>query len=128
LGAYDDTLPGHAGYTPASFEEALHFVIEEAFEVMIHKRRLRGTTNIEEQGLRGVVERIRADKLSRIARTVDDLDLVARLKARGIDPASVGVHEPTLDASFEDDLIDVANYAIICVLLRRGWWSLPDRT
>jgi len=36
-----------------------------------------------------------------------------------------GKGETATDESVEDTLIDAANYAVIGLMLGRGWWGLP---
>jgi len=48
-------------------------------------------------------------------------DKAARLRYAWLDGKGTGA----TDESVEDTLIDAANYAVIGLLLGRGWWGLP---
>ena len=117
---------------PKTFAEARNVILMEATSIMDKKRALRGTDNIERQGLSGVITRIAEDKMSRIQRECEDMlfwkmvgdrpHIKKTLSAAGWTPTDA---DNANGDSFEDDLLDVLNYAIIAVALHRGWWSLP---
>jgi len=106
-----------------------------ANEIMDKKRAMRGTENIERQGLSGVITRIAEDKLSRIQRHVQDQlfwQLVEQrpwakttLYSAGWTPQTDKPQDDDGD-TFEDDLLDVLNYTVIAIALHHGWWSLDD--
>ena len=106
----------------------------EATAIMDKKRAMRGTDNIERQGVMGVITRISEDKMSRIQkhaaeqlfwRMVEERPHIHKtLSAAGWKRQQ---EEDTNGDSFEDDLLDVLNYSIIALALVRGWWSLPDK-
>lgn len=108
------------------FEEELDRTFAQMRKVMLEKRSLRGTTNITNQGMMGVVQRMGEDKLSRIKRGVETRWLREKLRERNI---SVNIIDEILPLesvcveSLEDDLIDVANYAIIGISLLHGTWE-----
>lgn len=117
---------------PASFEDAIGRIQEEMLDIMLSKRALRGTENITRQGIYGVATRMAEDKLARIQKAVDKLYAVHLLEKIGMGDLAGEVAERVAgqemgEDSLDDDLKDTANYAIICLLLRRGWWELPTR-
>ena len=105
--------------TPTTWEEALDTVLAEMRAVMIARQRKYSRRNIEEQGLYGVLTRATADKLSRVMTALNGRVVHGRVELDSIQDAS--------DETFEDGLIDAANYiGPIALMLKRGWWSLPD--
>lgn len=108
------------------FEGRLNAVIMSAKRILLEKRRLRGTENIRRQGLDGITLRIGEDKLSRVRRHVETTKLREMLTARGASEAELDRFAPVSSSeeliSLEDDLLDIANYAFIGVLLNRGFW------
>ena len=100
---------------------------------MDRKREMRGTDNIERQGIMGVITRISEDKMSRIQKHTQEQLFWRMVRDRPhiqktLDAAGWTEQDEQNDDgdSFEDDLRDGLNYAIIAVALSRGWWSLPD--
>lgn len=113
---------------PRTLEEAIALVGALALDVMQEKRRLRGHRNITRQGLYGVVTRVTEDKMARIQRSVETLDLRERLAGRAVPQSVIDELVPLEgreEESLEDDLVDSMNYFTICLLLQHGWWSLP---
>ena len=92
---------------PETFEDALDTILAEMRAVMIERQLKYGPTNIQDCGKPGIAVRL-SDKAARLRH--------AWLNGRGVDAP---------DESVEDTLIDAANYAVIGLLLRRGWWGLP---
>lgn len=117
--------------SPKTLEEAMDIFWQIARGIMLEKRRLRGSKNISNQGLYGVLNRVMEDKLARIRRTANDLDLRDRMLQRGIPESVVDQYIPPPDEeektgeALEDDLLDSANYFLIAWLLWKGWWELP---
>jgi len=104
---------------PSTWEEALDTVLAEMRAVMIARQRKYSRRNIEEQGLYGVLTRATADKLSRVMTALNGRVVHGRVELEPIQDAQ--------DETFEDGLIDAANYiGPIALMLKRGWWSLPD--
>lgn len=106
-----------------SFERTM----KEARMLFNEKYLSRGGSNITIQGLPGVIDRIRFDKLARFNKAQVMLTLLrnkhggAKLDAAMI--ASTLAKEGIRIEDAIDDLIDTANYAIIAVMLIRGEWS-----
>lgn len=115
-----------------TFEQAIDSVYESMRSIMISKQKLRGSGNIDNQGLMGVVTRMKDDKLERIMKSVKRDVLREQLLNDGVPEQIVNQYYPSrivaeqhAEDSLEDDLLDVANYAIICVMVLRGIWGLP---
>jgi len=92
---------------PRSFEDALDTILAEMRAVMIERQIKYGSYNILDCGKPGIAVRL-SDKAARLRH--------AWLHGRGADAP---------DESVDDTLIDAANYAIIGLMLGRGWWGLP---
>jgi len=116
------------------FEVAMDTVYLEMRKIMTSKQKLRGPGNIDNQGLLGVVTRMRDDKLERIMKSVKSQATRDTLINDGVPLEFVNKYYPLLDVSeghaedtLEDDLLDVANYSIICLMVLRGIWGLPTQ-
>lgn len=94
--------------------------------IVLQKRSAYGTQNITSQGLQGVVARIAYDKLSRIQNEIKIRSLRAELEKAGMPGEIIDKYLPVSQfdsEKLEDNLIDVANYAIIALALLRGKWE-----
>lgn len=91
-------------YEVRTFEEALDEIMIELRELLIEKQRDYGHRNILDFGEYGVL--VRAN------------DKIARLKNL------LGKKEPK-NESIDDSWRDLANYAIIALMLRKGTFTLP---
>ena len=85
-----------------SFEEACHKVAQEVADLVIRKQKDYGHGNINAFGELGLIVRTN--------------DKVARLRNL---QGKEGVTEPRIDAWF-----DLAGYALIALMLDRGWFDL----
>jgi len=115
-----------------AFDDAMDTVYKSMRDIMISKQKLRGSGNIDNQGLMGVVTRMKEDKLERVMKSVKRDVFRDQLLADGVPSEVVDQYYPARDVAeahaedtLEDDLLDVANYAIICVMVLRGIWGLP---
>ena len=90
---------------PNTFQEALGIVLDEMRDVMIGKQHDYGPGNIMDFGDFGVLVRAN-DKMARLR----------NLYKSGEAPR----HE-----SVDDTWLDLANYAVIAMMVRRGYWRLP---
>ena len=90
-----------------TFEEAVETVMQEMTSIMIDRQRKYGHRNILEFGEMGILVRA-SDKL-------------ARLKNFYIDKQGQEVSDESLD----DTWTDLANYAIISLMLRKGIFERP---
>jgi hypothetical protein len=104
-------------YPAGSFEAEFEKIYNEAFELLIRKQRRYGNSNIENLGVHGVISRISFDKISRALKFMQGRVVDGRVVLDPIDGAS--------DESLEDTLLDIANYALIAVALRRNVWGKP---
>lgn len=92
---------------PESFEDAVEEVVGDLMLVMYSKQRDYGRGNIDAFGEVGVLVRA-SDKLARLKNLLYD------------NPGSTPKNESVIDTWG-----DLANYAIIALMIRRGWWGLP---
>lgn len=90
---------------PQTFEEGLGLVLDDMRELMIAKQRDYGPGNILDFGDQGVL--VRAN------------DKIARLK--NLYRTGDAPQNETVD----DSWIDLGNYAVIAMMVRRGHWGLP---
>lgn len=112
------------------FEEYAAGWFADCLEILCQKRIERGTANIEKQGLTGIIQRMQGDKLERVRiwarrqqmreelREYMPQDLIDQYVPLQIGPMGPG-------DTIEDDLLDVANYALIAVLLMHNQWDAP---
>ncbi|HHW13490.1 MAG TPA: DUF1599 domain-containing protein [Firmicutes bacterium] len=92
-------------HDPVTFQEGFQRVVDDLGELMFRKQHDYGPGNILAFGEFGVLVRLN-DKLERLK----------NLYKKGVAPANESV---------EDSWRDAANYAIIALMLRRGWFTLP---
>jgi len=102
---------------PNTFQDVFAGIYKEAFDLLVERQKKYGPKNIADQGLFGIYTRIANDKMSRVQRSLNGT----------IDH---GVISLTIDAEFEDEsfedaLLDIANYALIMIALKRGLWGKP---
>jgi len=90
---------------PSNWEQAAERVMKELTELLIAKHHDYGPQNILKFGELGVLVRI-SDKLERLL----------NLHKKGFDP---------LNESALDNFFDIAGYAVIGVMLRKGWFEIP---
>ncbi len=90
---------------PVTFQEGFQRVADDLGELMFRKQHDYGPGNILAFGEFGILVRLN-DKLERLK----------NLYKKGVEPANESV---------EDTWADAANYAIIALMLRRGWFELP---
>lgn len=98
-----------------TFEQTFARIYDEAFQVLLSRQAKYGPHNITQQGIYGVLTRIAHDKVQRVMRAI---------KGTLVDGVlHVDVDSGEDEDTFEDGLIDIANYALICLALRRGVWG-----
>lgn len=98
--------------------------INIAKEIFREKYRSRGGSNITAQGFPGVFNRINYDKLVRLKQISDNLTVI-RI-SRDIKQADIKEIMQRHSISEEDaidDLYDIANYAIILIMLIQDTWG-----
>lgn len=100
-----------------SFEDVFDAIYQEAFDLLCEKQARYGNSNIEQLGLHGVISRIGNDKIARAKKFLQGKVVDGQVV---LDPLDESTNE-----SLEDTLLDIANYALIAVALRRGKWGRP---
>ena len=90
---------------PRTFQEALGLVLDDMRAVMIGKQLDYGPGNILDFGDLGVLVRAN-DKMARL---------------RNLYKSGEAPRHETVD----DSWLDLANYAVIAMMVRRGYWGLP---
>lgn len=116
-------------FTPKTTEEAYDFIVANCRQIMMDKQAMRGTANIEQQGQIGVANRMSADKMTRVLKHIEAKRNRELMVAAGVPMPIVDQYFPqpleTAGEGLLDDCADIANYAIILIMLERGWWGLP---
>lgn len=90
---------------PKTFEDAIDVIHNELRDLMVSKQRDYGKGNISTFGEFGVLVRA-SDKFERLKNLLTS-------------------HTTAQNEPIEDSWKDAANYALIALLIRRGWWDLP---
>jgi len=103
--------------SPATFQAAFDSIFTEAFVLLVDRQRKYGPENVRKLGIFGVFGRLADDKVERIRRALNGR--ITHGEVTLDDLADFN------DESFEDALLDIANYALIIVALKRGLWGLP---
>ncbi len=96
---------GTTVYTPQNFEEACRNVAYEIANLVIKKQHDYGHGNILSFGEYGV-----------LVRSSDKFERLKNLLAKGKEPNNEAI---------EDTWSDIAGYAIIALMLRKRWFTLP---
>lgn len=104
-------------FVDGSFESEFQSIFAEAFYLLVAKQRRYGNSNIEQLGLHGVISRISFDKVSRALKFMNGRVINGKVELDQMDDVA--------EESLEDTLLDIANYALIAVALRRGLWGKP---
>jgi hypothetical protein len=103
--------------TTETFEKVFGSIYNEAFELLCQKQARYGDSNIEQLGLHGVVSRIGNDKIARARKFFQGKVVDGQVI---LDPL-----DSDTDESLTDTLLDIANYALIAIALKRGLWGAP---
>jgi len=104
-GNYSSVVDNTSTAQPKTFEEACNLVATQIARVVISKQHDYGHDNILGFGDKGLVVRL-WDKVSRLKNLIWNGNGVAK-------------HEP-----IQDTFTDIAGYAIIGLLLEKGWFTL----
>jgi len=96
---------------PNTFEEALDAVYADLREILVRKHHDYGSENILHFGEYGIVVRAQ-DKISRLGTLVPPKGYVS-------------LHPAVSDETTDDTWIDLANYAMMALMLRNGTFCLP---
>lgn len=102
---------------PKTFEQVFQKIYGEAFDLLVAKQRRYGNKNIEQLGLHGVISRISNDKAERAKKFLNGKVINGVIVLDPLDEST--------DESLEDTLLDIANYALIAVALKRNLWGRP---
>jgi len=100
---------------PTNFEQAVHKVVSEIAELVIKKQHDYGHGNILAFGETGIIVRM-SDKMERI-KNFYRKEQDALLKGKRLPSAQ---NEPKIDS-----FTDMAGYAIIELMIDKGWFELP---
>ncbi len=100
-----------------TFEDTFHAIFAEAFDILVERQRKYGPENVRHLGLYGVFTRLAYDKVERLRRAMNGVLTNGEVE--------LDLAKDFGDESFDDTLIDIANYALIMVALRRGVWGRP---
>lgn len=100
-----------------TFEETFEEIYDEAFQLLCQKQARYGDSNIEQLGLHGVISRIAHDKVARAKKFMNGTIVGGQVRLTPMDDDE--------EESLEDTLLDIANYALIAIALRRGKWGRP---
>ena len=103
-----------------TFEAVFEDIFQEALDLLIERQRKYGPDNIASQGIYGIITRIADDKISRVRTAMNGRVVNGKVT---IDP----ITDREAQDTFEDALLDIANYALIALALKRGLWGKPLR-
>jgi len=104
----------------ATWDEALDAFLAYQREVMVDRQAKYGPENVIAQGLYGIATRLAADKVARLMKSLNGTVVNGKVI---LDP----VDDTHADESFDDTLVDIANYALIAWMLKHDYWRLPRR-
>src|SRR3990172_6694325 len=102
-----------------TFEDVAMKVFDECFDLLVASQVKYGPKNVEQQGLYGLLVRMRDDKLNRIQRALNGSIVNGQIVLDDID--LTGEEGDTLEDAYKD----LANYAVISLILLRGEWGKP---
>lgn len=100
-----------------TFEYTFKEIFKEAYDLLCAKQARYGNSNIEQLGIHGVISRIGNDKIARARKFLQGRVVDGQVV---LDPL-----DKDTDESLEDTLMDIANYALIAIALKRGVWGHP---
>lgn len=101
-----------------TFEDVMFGLYEEAFALLVDRQRKYGPENVRRLGMFGVFSRLSFDKIERVKRA---------LNGRIVNGEVILDLENTdfADESLEDAILDIVNYGIIMLAVKRGLWGRP---
>jgi len=100
-----------------TFNATFQGIYDEAFALLIDRQKKYGPENVATQGFYGIFTRLSRDKIERLRRSLNGRIYHGVLELDAFEDAE--------DESIEDTLIDIANYALIMLALKRGVWGRP---
>lgn len=104
--------------TPQTWDAAVDTFYGQARDIMLDRQAKYGPGNVTAQGLYGIATRLSADKVARLMKALNGRVIAGVVE---LDP----VPDTFSDESFDDTLMDIANYALIAWMLRHDYWALP---
>lgn len=104
---------------PEFWDDALDVFYAEAREIMVDRQAKYGPANVTAQGLYGIATRLSADKVARLMKSLNGKVVSGQVVLDEI--------EEHADETFDDTLMDIANYALIAWMLRHDYWGLPRK-
>lgn len=99
-----------------TFQDTFREIYSEAFGLLVERQAKYGDLNIQQLGLYGVLSRVANDKVSRVMKSLNGTIVDGKVLLNPIE-------EEHVDEVFEDALLDIANYALIAIALKRGVWG-----
>lgn len=101
-----------------TFEDTMMALYEEAFALLVDRQRKYGPENVRRLGFFGVFSRLSFDKIERVKRALNGriVNGEVEIDLSGSDFA---------DESLEDALLDIINYGVILLAVKRGLWGRP---
>jgi hypothetical protein len=99
-----------------TFQDTFREIYSEAFKLLVERQAKYGDLNIQQLGLYGVLSRVANDKVSRVMKSLNGTIVDGKVLLNPIE-------EEHVDEVFEDALLDIANYALIAIALKRGVWG-----
>lgn len=113
----DGTLRWRTPYDEGTFQATFADIFQETFDLLVERQKKYGPENISSQGFYGVFTRLSNDKIERLRRALNGKIVNGVIE---LDP-----FVDSSDETVEDALLDVANYALIMLALKRGIWGRP---
>lgn len=105
--------------SPQTWDAAVEAFYAEAHAIMLDRQAKYGPANVTAQGLYGIATRLSADKIARLMKSLNGRVISGQVVLDEI--------EEHADESFDDTLMDIANYALIAWMLRHNYWTLPRK-
>jgi hypothetical protein len=113
----DGTLLWRTPFGDDTFQATFADLFQETFDLLVERQRKYGPENISTQGFYGVFTRMASDKIERLRRSLNGKVVEGRVELDAFVDSS--------DETVEDALLDIANYALIMLALKRGLWGRP---
>ncbi len=104
---------------PQTWDDAVDEFYALARAIMLDRQAKYGPSNVTAQGLYGIAIRLSADKVARLMKSLNGRVVEGRVVLDEIPEHA--------DESFDDTLMDIANYALIAWMLRHDYWGLPRK-
>ena len=102
-----------------TFQDTVDDLMGEVRDLIVDRQRTYGPSNIQQQGIFGIINRIGNDKLARIRQRLQGRIENGEILLDDIELGSVD------QPGIINDLADVIGYAVCGMLLLRGEWGMP---